>query len=204
MIRKCYWLILKIRTDFIAIANSVLNWISGCLVSQIGSALDHRSLPPEFESWCRHIWRGFHHWLRFITLAGRSAHLAYHVHKSGRKTSTIFIVKTEFHIFICSWLFCSYWVVFMKMFSFLVICLENNDSFVTVLWLITWSLRILPSSVISLVAFCFLLFIFVLNCIESWRLTVYGDLYFLVLSSSCVDIRYIYVGVILAVFRPFR
>ena len=31
----------------------------------------------------------FHLWRRFITFGGRSAHLAYHVHKSGRKTSII-------------------------------------------------------------------------------------------------------------------
>jgi len=53
----------------------------------VGSALDHRSLPSEFESLRRDIWRVFHLWLRFITFGGRSAHLAYHVRKSGRKTS---------------------------------------------------------------------------------------------------------------------
>jgi len=58
----------------------------------VGSALDHRSLPPEFESRGRHIWRVFHLWLRFITFGGRSAHLAYHVHKSSRKTSIIIIL----------------------------------------------------------------------------------------------------------------
>ena len=52
-----------------------------------GSVLDHRSLPPVFESWCGHIWRLFHLWLRLITFGGCLAHLAYHVHKSGRKTS---------------------------------------------------------------------------------------------------------------------
>ena len=52
-----------------------------------GSVLNYRSLPPEFESRRGHIWRLFHLWLRFITFGGCSAHLAYHVHKSGRKTS---------------------------------------------------------------------------------------------------------------------
>jgi len=52
-----------------------------------GSVLDHRSLPPVFESRRGHIWRLFRLWLRLITFGGRSAHLAYHVHKSGRKTS---------------------------------------------------------------------------------------------------------------------
>ena len=44
---------------------------------------DHRSLPPEFESRCGHIWRAFHLRLRFIT------DLAYRVHKSGCKTPII-------------------------------------------------------------------------------------------------------------------
>ena len=52
-----------------------------------GSVLDHRSLPPVFESRRGDIWRLFHLWLRFVTFGSRSAHLAYHVHKSGRKTS---------------------------------------------------------------------------------------------------------------------
>jgi len=49
--------------------------------------LNHRSLPPEFKSRHRHIWRVFHLWLRFITFGDCSAHLAYHVPKSGRKPS---------------------------------------------------------------------------------------------------------------------
>ena len=40
----------------------------------------------------RVIWRMFHLWLRFITFRCRSTHLAYHVHKSGRKTSFIIII----------------------------------------------------------------------------------------------------------------
>ena len=52
-----------------------------------GSVLDHRSLPPMFESWHGHIWRLFHLKLHYITIGGRSAHLAYQVHKSGCKTS---------------------------------------------------------------------------------------------------------------------
>ena len=47
-----------------------------------GSALDHRSLAPVFESRRGHIWRVFHLRLLFITFGGRSAHLAYHAHKS--------------------------------------------------------------------------------------------------------------------------
>jgi len=59
--------------------------------SLTGRALDHISLPPGFESQRWHIWRVFHLWLRFVTFGSRSAHLAYHVYKSGRKTSIIII-----------------------------------------------------------------------------------------------------------------
>ena len=52
-----------------------------------GSALGHRSLPLVFESRGRHICWLFRFWLRFITFVGHSAHLVYHAHKSGRKTS---------------------------------------------------------------------------------------------------------------------
>jgi len=54
--------------------------------------LDHSSLPPEFESRRENIRRVFHLYLRFITFGGHSAHLAYHVHKGGRKTSIIIII----------------------------------------------------------------------------------------------------------------
>ena len=60
-----------------------------------GSVSDHRSLPPVFESRRGHIWRLLHLWLRFITFGGRSAHLAYHVRKSGRKKSIIIIIITN-------------------------------------------------------------------------------------------------------------
>ena len=53
------------------------------------SVLDHISLAPVFESRRGHIWRSFHLWLRYITFGGRSAHLAYHVHKSGCRTPII-------------------------------------------------------------------------------------------------------------------
>ena len=58
-----------------------------------GSVLDYRSLPPVFESRRGHIWRLFRLSLRLITFGGRSAHLAYLVHKSGRKTSIIIIIS---------------------------------------------------------------------------------------------------------------
>ena len=65
----------------------------GRLCGLTGSVLDHRSLPPVFESRRGDIWRVFHLWLRFITLGGRSAHLAYHVHKNGRKIAIIILSK---------------------------------------------------------------------------------------------------------------
>ena len=57
-----------------------------------GSVLDHISLSSVFESRHGHIWRLFHLRLRFISFGGRSVHLAYRVHKSGRKTSVIIII----------------------------------------------------------------------------------------------------------------
>ena len=57
-----------------------------------GSVLDHRSLPPVFESRRGHIWRLFCLSLRLITFGGRSAHLAYLVQKIGSKTSIIIII----------------------------------------------------------------------------------------------------------------
>jgi len=70
----------------------------GRLRGLTGSALDHRSLPPEFEPRRGHIWRVFHLRLRFVTFRGSSGHLAYYVHKSGRKTSItiIIIIHTAF------------------------------------------------------------------------------------------------------------
>ena len=64
----------------------------GCLRGLVGSTLDHRLQLPEFESRRGHIWSVCHLWLHFITFGGHSAHLAYHVHKSGRKTSIIIII----------------------------------------------------------------------------------------------------------------
>ena len=76
-----------------------LNWIvysSGYIsVPQwsSGSGLDHRSLSPVFESRRGHVWRLFHLSLCLISFGGCSAHLAYHVHKSGCKTSIIIIIN---------------------------------------------------------------------------------------------------------------
>ena len=63
----------------------------GLLHGLTGSTLDHRSLPPEFESQHEQIWRMFHLWFCFIIFGGLSANFAYHVHKSGHKTSMMII-----------------------------------------------------------------------------------------------------------------
>ena len=44
---------------------------------------------------CSNLWRLFRPWHRLIIFGGRSAHLAYLVHKSGRKTSIIIIIIIE-------------------------------------------------------------------------------------------------------------
>ena len=36
----------------------------------------------------------FHFWLRFFTFGGRSAHLAYHMHKNSHKTPIITMIRT--------------------------------------------------------------------------------------------------------------
>ena len=64
----------------------------GRLCCLVDSALDHISLPPGFESRRGHTWKVFHLWFRFITFGCRSAHLAYLVQKSARKTSIIIII----------------------------------------------------------------------------------------------------------------
>ena len=46
--------------------------IPGRVRGLAGRALNHSSLPLEFEPWRRHIWRVFHLWFRFITFGGRS------------------------------------------------------------------------------------------------------------------------------------
>ena len=75
---SCSWLIFLVILYF-QLCYRAPPWSSS-------SVLDHRSLRRLFESWRGHIWRLFHLWPHFITFGGH-AHLAYHVHKSGRKTS---------------------------------------------------------------------------------------------------------------------
>jgi len=83
---------LKGRLRFLVSFGIFSHSLRGHLRRLVGRVLDHRSLPPEFESLRGHIWRVFHVWLRFITFRGRSAHLVYHVHKSVCKTSIIIIM----------------------------------------------------------------------------------------------------------------
>ena len=70
---------------------------SGCLSGLTGRALDHRSLIPKFKPRRGHIWTVFHLWLRLINFGARSAHLAYRVHKSGRKTSIKYHQSSAIH-----------------------------------------------------------------------------------------------------------
>ena len=51
-----------------------LRWQQGRPRGRVGSAFDHRSIPPEFESRRVHIGRVFHLRLHFITFGGSSAH----------------------------------------------------------------------------------------------------------------------------------
>ena len=82
------------------------NWVIENLLGgppwSSGSVLDYRSLPPMFESQCGHIWRMFHLWLCFITFGGRSAHLAYHVHKNSCKTPIIIIIENLLNVLHCA------------------------------------------------------------------------------------------------------
>jgi len=50
----------------------------------------HRSVVHGFKPRPGYVRRGFHLSLRLINFGGCSAQLAYFVHKSGRKTETIF------------------------------------------------------------------------------------------------------------------
>jgi len=88
MLQKCNWFCGIILYSLLMMKRCeikiLLQLLYSCL---IGSVSEHRSLTPEFQS--GHIWRAFHLWLRFVTFGGRSVHLAYHVHKSGHKTSII-------------------------------------------------------------------------------------------------------------------
>jgi len=50
--------------------------------------LGHRSIAPGFKPRLGYVRRVFHLSLHLITFGGHSSHLAYLVHKSGRKTAT--------------------------------------------------------------------------------------------------------------------
>ena len=90
-----YWHVIRTRTGnafvlkpTIAETTGFLQLIKGASVVWLVARLDHRSLPLQFESRRGHIWRVVQLWLHFVTFRGRSAHLAYHVHKSGRKNQS--------------------------------------------------------------------------------------------------------------------
>ena len=64
-----------------------------------GSAVGRISIAPGFKPRLGYFRRVFHLSLRLITFGGRSAHLAYLVQKSGRKTTTFIHRHTHTHIF---------------------------------------------------------------------------------------------------------
>ena len=64
------------------------------------SAGGHRSIAPGFKLRPGYVRRLFHLSLRLITFGGRSAHLAYHVDNSDRKTATVTFttdLSSKFH-----------------------------------------------------------------------------------------------------------
>jgi len=70
----------------------------GLLPWSSSSVLDHGSLPPMFKSRPGHIEGCFIFDFASLTFGGRSAHLTYHVHKSGPKTPVIIITLKVSHI----------------------------------------------------------------------------------------------------------
>ena len=110
-LKKCWWNVIQ---SFSLPISGAPPWSSSSVLDLVCSALDHRSLPPVFESRHDDIWRLFHLWLCFITFAGHSAHLADHVHKSSHKTTIIIspsilhrrIPKFGVHIISKTQLFC--------------------------------------------------------------------------------------------------
>ena len=67
----------------------------GGLHGLIGSAAGRRSLAPVFKPRSSYIRRVFRLSLRLITFGGRSAHLAYLVHKSSRNRANV-VLQTDF------------------------------------------------------------------------------------------------------------
>jgi len=63
----------------------------GCLHGLTSCMVNHRSIAPGFKPRMGYVRRVFVLSLRLITFGGRSAHLAYLVHKGGRKTATTFL-----------------------------------------------------------------------------------------------------------------
>ena len=63
---------LVIQTIYITLDVLFLTLL-GLLCGLVGSALDYRSVPPQFESQHGHIWRVFNLWLRFIIFGDSSA-----------------------------------------------------------------------------------------------------------------------------------
>ena len=75
-------------TSQICYGVSILRIYQGCFHGLSFSVVGHRSIATGFKPRPGYVRRVFHLSLRLVTFGGRSAHLAYLVHKSGCKTST--------------------------------------------------------------------------------------------------------------------
>ena len=80
-----WWLVLYIIL--------LTRWITylGRLYSLTGSVVGHISIAPGFKRRPDYVRSVFHLSLRLVIFGGRSAHLAYLLHKIGRKTATFWI-----------------------------------------------------------------------------------------------------------------
>ena len=92
--------VLKLRMYYVRIVDTdtddlfqfvSLRYHEGRLHGLSGSAVGHRSVAIGFKSRPGYVRRVFHVSLRLLTFVGRSAHLAYPVHKNGLKTATFYI-----------------------------------------------------------------------------------------------------------------
>ena len=103
--KKLYWCSKVVPSHICMVKHTHTHTHTGRLCGLVGITYDYRSLPPEFEFWHGHIWRVFHLWFHLITFGGRSAHLAYHVHKSGHKTSIIITITILIHVLVRHYIF---------------------------------------------------------------------------------------------------
>ena len=86
------WWYVAFSAIYCLIYRSSLCCYVGCLHGLTGSMVNHRSIAPGFKPWPDYVRRVFYLWLCLIIFGGHSAHLAYFVHKSGRKTVTFYLL----------------------------------------------------------------------------------------------------------------